>query len=83
MAEVLVCKDGEIAEGGVRVVTAGEVEIGVRLRLVELDGGDRIVGGAQPRQLGDDGGDIAQARGHAREASRPVDGASPRIGHPL
>ena len=29
MAEVLVCKDGEIAEGGVRVVTAGEVEIGV------------------------------------------------------
>lgn len=29
MAEVLVCKDGEIAEGGVRVITAGEVEIGV------------------------------------------------------
>ena len=29
MAEVLVCKDGEIAEGGVRVIQAGEVEIGV------------------------------------------------------
>jgi len=29
MAEVLVCKDGEIADGGVRVITAGEVEIGV------------------------------------------------------
>ena len=27
MAEVLVCKDGEIAEGGVRVITAGAVEI--------------------------------------------------------
>ena len=29
MADVLVCKDGEIAEGGVRVIQAGEVEIGV------------------------------------------------------
>ena len=29
MAEVLVCKDGEIAEGGVRVIQAGAVEIGV------------------------------------------------------
>ena len=29
MAEVLVCKDGEIAEGGVRVVQAGAVEVGV------------------------------------------------------
>jgi nitrite reductase (NADH) small subunit len=29
MAEVLVCKDGEIVDGGVRVITAGEVEIGV------------------------------------------------------
>jgi nitrite reductase (NADH) small subunit len=29
MAEMLVCKDGEIAEGGVRVIQAGSVEIGV------------------------------------------------------
>ena len=29
MAEVLVCKDGEIAEGGVRVIQAGAVEVGV------------------------------------------------------
>jgi nitrite reductase (NADH) small subunit len=29
MAEMLVCRDGEIAEGGVRVVRAGKVEIGV------------------------------------------------------
>ena len=29
MAEVLVCKDGEIADGGVRLVKAGSVEIGV------------------------------------------------------
>jgi nitrite reductase/ring-hydroxylating ferredoxin subunit len=29
MPEVLVCKDGEIADGGVRLVTVGAVEIGV------------------------------------------------------
>lgn len=29
MSEVLVCKAGEIAEGGARVVTVGELEIGV------------------------------------------------------
>jgi nitrite reductase/ring-hydroxylating ferredoxin subunit len=29
MAEVLVCKEGEIADGGVRLVTVGAVEIGV------------------------------------------------------
>jgi nitrite reductase/ring-hydroxylating ferredoxin subunit len=29
MAEMLVCRDGEIAEGGVRIVQAGTVEIGV------------------------------------------------------
>src|SRR5262245_17243721 len=29
MAEMLVCREGEIAEGGVRVVRAGKVEIGV------------------------------------------------------
>jgi len=29
MADILVCRDGEIAEGGVRVVRSGEVEIGV------------------------------------------------------
>jgi nitrite reductase (NADH) small subunit len=29
MAEMLVCRDGEIVEGGVRVVRAGKVEIGV------------------------------------------------------
>jgi nitrite reductase (NADH) small subunit len=29
MAETLVCRDGEIAEGGVRIVRAGKVEIGV------------------------------------------------------
>ena len=29
MTEVLVCKDGEMADGGVRMVKAGTVEIGV------------------------------------------------------
>jgi nitrite reductase/ring-hydroxylating ferredoxin subunit len=29
MAEMLVCREGEIAEGGVRIVRAGTVEIGV------------------------------------------------------
>jgi nitrite reductase/ring-hydroxylating ferredoxin subunit len=29
MPEVLVCKDGEIAEGGVRLITVGREEIGV------------------------------------------------------
>ncbi len=29
MAEILVCREGEIAEGGCRLVRAGEVEIGV------------------------------------------------------
>jgi nitrite reductase/ring-hydroxylating ferredoxin subunit len=29
MAEVLVCKDGEMADGGVRLVMAGTIEIGV------------------------------------------------------
>jgi len=29
MADILVCRDGEIAEGGVRVVRTGELEIGV------------------------------------------------------
>ena len=29
MADILVCRAGDIAEGGVRVVKAGEVEIGV------------------------------------------------------
>jgi len=29
MTEVLVCKDGEMADGGVRLVKAGAVEIGV------------------------------------------------------
>src|SRR5690348_8647908 len=29
MAETLVCRDGDIAEGGVRIVRAGKLEIGV------------------------------------------------------
>jgi nitrite reductase/ring-hydroxylating ferredoxin subunit len=29
MAEMLVCRDGEMAEGGVRIVRAGKFEIGV------------------------------------------------------
>lgn len=29
MSEILVCREGEIAEGGVRMVTSGSVEIGV------------------------------------------------------
>ena len=29
MAETLVCREGEIAEGGVRIVRAGKLEIGV------------------------------------------------------
>jgi nitrite reductase (NADH) small subunit len=29
MADILVCKDGDIKEGGARVVRAGDVEIGV------------------------------------------------------
>jgi nitrite reductase (NADH) small subunit len=29
MSEVFVCKDGEIAEGGMKLVAAGDVEIGV------------------------------------------------------
>ena len=29
MAEMLVCRDGEMAEGGVRIVRAGKIEIGV------------------------------------------------------
>src|SRR5260370_21751853 len=29
MAEMLVCRDGDMAEGGVRIVKAGKIEIGV------------------------------------------------------
>jgi len=29
MSDLLVCKDGEIADGGVRVVRSGDIEIGV------------------------------------------------------
>ena len=29
MADILVCREGEIADGGVRVVRSGEVEVGV------------------------------------------------------
>jgi nitrite reductase (NADH) small subunit len=29
MPELLVCRDGEIAEGGVRIVRSGRTEIGV------------------------------------------------------
>src|SRR5690606_105731 len=29
MAEIFVCKEGEIGEGGVRIVTAGTLEVGI------------------------------------------------------
>ena len=70
MAEMLVCRDGEIAEGGVRIVRAGKVEIGV----IRHDGKYFAYRNLCPHQGGPPARGCAAAGGGTRRRERQPPG---------